>query len=237
MIGLNLLPDVKKEFLKAQRMRNTVISLSIVAMFIAGGITAALALFVYVGQSTAITLAKNDIKKKQATLEGKPEITKYLTIQRQLAALKVLHGSQYKVIYSRLFDFLPQLNPSAPNSVQLSTVKVVSEGTMIEVTGTTQDFHALDTFKNTLEQAKLTYKSGDETKNVSLFSKVTLKSAGLSQQSSSKSAVSFEFELVYSKEAFDPEVTDFQLVVPKLVISDAQNNAPSELFGTSGGSN
>lgn len=236
MIGLNLLPDVKKEFLKAQRMRNTVISFSILSMFVVGGLTVFLALFVYVGQGTAITLAKNDIKTKQATLEGKPEITKYLTIQNQLAALKVLHGDQYKVLYSRLFDYLPQLNPSAPNNVQLGSVKVASDGTTINLSGTTQDFHALDTFKNTLEQAKLTYKSGDETKEVSLFSNVTLKSAGLSQNNSA-SSVSFEFDLTYTPDIFSPSVTGFQLTVPKLVISDAQTNAPSELFGTSGGSN
>jgi len=84
MIGINLLPDVKKEFLKAQRTRNTVISLSILIMFVAGGLTVFLALFVYVGQTTAINVVKGDIDTKQKTLGEKPEITKYLTIQNQL---------------------------------------------------------------------------------------------------------------------------------------------------------
>lgn len=236
MIGLNLLPDVKKEFLTAQRMRNTVISLSILAMFVAGGVTVFLALFVYVGQNTAINLAKSDIDKKQKTLEDKAEITKYLTIQNQLKALKVLHSKDYKLLYSRLFDYLPQLNPTAPSSVQLSLVKVASEGDSISVQGATQDFRALDTFKNTLEKAKLTYKSGTDTVDTDLFSKVVLKSAALSQDSA-KTNVSFEFTLTYNPEIFSPDVTEFQLTVPKLTISDAQNNAPSQLFGNSGGSN
>lgn len=236
MIGLNLLPDIKKEFLKAQRMRNMVISLSILTMLVAGGLTVFLALFVYVGQGAVIEAAKRDITTKQAEFAGKAEVTKYLTIQNQLASLKVLHGVDYKTLYSRLFDYLPQLNPSAPNSVQLGSVTVMNEGTSIAIRGTTQDFHALDTFKNTLENAKLTYKSDNETKDVNLFSDVVLKSASLVQESS-KSGVTFEFNLTYAAEIFSPELKDFQLTVPKLTISDAQNNAPSELFGGNGGSN
>lgn len=236
MIGLNLLPDVKKEFLKAQRMRNTVISLSILAMLIAGGLTVFLALFVYVGQSAAIATVKSDINKKQSTLENKPEITKYLTIQNQLVALKVLHSKDYKILYSRLLDYLPQLNPAAPNNVQLGSVAITTDGTTITIQGSAQDFHAVDTFKNTLEQAKLTYKADSDTKNVALFSGVILKSASLTQDNG-KSNVTFEFDLTYSPEIFSPDVTDFQLTVPKLTISDAQTNAPNELFSSTGGSN
>lgn len=236
MIGLNLLPDVKKEFIKAQRTRNTVISISIVSMFIAGGLTVFLALFVYVGQSTAINAVKGDIDKKQATLENKTEITKYLTIQNQLASLKVLEGKEYRILYSRLFDYLLQLNPAAPNSVQLGSLKVLTDGDSIDVQGTTSDFHALDTFKNTLEKSTLSYGSGVDSKQVPLFSKVNLKTASLTQ-SNSRAFVAFEFELTYSPEVFSPEITQFQLTVPKLTISDSQTNAPSELFGTNGGAN
>lgn len=236
MIGLNLLPDVKKEFLKAQRTRNTVIGISILSIFIAGGLTVFLALFVYVGQSTAITAVKGDIAKKQKTLEGKTEITKYLTIQNQLKSLKVLHSKDYKVLYSRLLDYLPQLNPSAPNNVQLGSVKVMTEGASIGIQGTTQDFHAIDTFKSTLENARFSYKSGNDTVEVALFSEVILSSAALSRDNNNRSNVAFEFELTYSSEIFSPEVKEFQLIVPKLTISDAQNNAPSELF-SNGGSN
>ncbi len=236
MIGINLLPDVKKEFLKAQRTRNTVISISIITMFVAGGLTVFLALFVYVGQTTAINVVKGDIDTKQKTLEEKPEITKYLTIQNQLAALKILHGPDYKILYSRLFNYLLQLNPASPNNVQLGSARITRDSTLITIQGTTQDFHALDTFKNTLEQAKLKYPDGDETKEIALFSQVILKSAALIQ-SDTGSGVSFEFDLTYTPDIFSPDIIDYQLTVPKLTISDAQNNAPSELFGTSGGSN
>lgn len=234
MIGLNLLPDVKKEFIKAQRTRNMVISFSILSMLIVGGLTVFLALFVYVAQNQAIGMVKDDINKNQKTLEGKPEINKYLTIQNQLAQLQTLHDKDHKEIYSRIFDYLVKLNPAAPYSVGLGSVKVMKDTNIIDIEGstTTPQMQSLDVFKNTLEKATLTYTVDGEKKEVPLFSEVVLKSASLSQSGNNR-GVSFEFELTYSSEAFWPNVKDVVLSVPKQAISDAQNNAPSELFNGS----
>lgn len=229
MIGLNLLPDIKKEFIAAQRTRNFVISLSILAVIIAGGLTVFLALFVYVGQSTAIGLQKDSINKNHAELASKPEIEKYLTIQSQLEALNSLHGGDNKSIYSRIFDYLVKLNPAEPHSVSLSSVKVNKEGYVIEMQGTTSDFRSLDVFKNTLEKAVIQYSANDENYEKPLFSEVNLKTASLSD-SAGRISVSFEFGLVYAPEAFSVDVSNIQLVVPKQVVSDSQNNAPSAIF-------
>lgn len=233
MIGINLLPDVKKEFIKAQRNRNTVISLSILSMFIVGGLTVFLALFVYLGQGAAILFINNDIDKKQETLAGKTEISKYLTIQNQLSALRILHDDTHKILYGRLLDYLPQLNPVAPNNIHLASVDVMNDDKLITIIGSTQDFRALDTFKNTLELAKITYADGDETREVEIFSEVSLETAALSQTENG-SVVSFKFNLTYSSEIFSPSITSYQLIVPKLTISDAQSNAPSQLFTSNG---
>ncbi len=234
MIGLNLLPDVKKEFLKAQRTRNMVISFSILAMLIAGGLSAFLAVYVYIGQGKAIDLVKQDIAKNQTTLQNKPEINKYLTIQSQLSALQSLHDKDHQVIYSRIFDYLVKLSPAAPYGVALGSVKISNDTATIDMQGSTnsQQLQSLDVFKNTLEKAKLSYTVDGKTTEVSLFSSVVLKSAALTQDSGAK-GVSFEFELVYTPEAFWPGVTNIELIVPKQTVSDAQNNAPSEIFNGS----
>lgn len=234
MIGLNLLPDVKKEFIKAQRTRNTVISVAIIAMLISGGVTTALALFVYVGQNAAMGLQNASIADNQKKLEAKPEISKYLTIQNQLDALATLHDKDHKAIYSRLFDYVIKLNPAAPYSVSLGSAKIAKDGTTLSLQGSTKDFKSLDVFKNTLEKAKLTYKLDSQTQDAQLFSTVTLKSAALSD-TSGKTIVAFEFDLVYAVEAFRPDITEVQLVVPKQTISNAEDNAPTELFSTQGG--
>lgn len=229
MIGINLLPDVKKEFIKAQRTRNTVISLSIVSMIFVVGLTALLALMVYAWQGTMIGMIKSDITKKQNTLVAKPEIEKYLTVQNQLDMLKALHDEKHKIVYSRLLDFFPLLNPAAPNNVGLSSVKIKQSDMSINLQGNTSSFQGVTTFKNTLENAKVLYKIDGEQKEVNLFTSVTLKSASLGQNNG-RSNASFEFVVIYSPEVFGPNATEIQLNVPKLTISDSQSNAPNELF-------
>lgn len=233
MIGINLLPDLKKEFIKAQRTRNTVISLSILAMIFVAGLTALLALIVYVWQGTMIGMIKSDITKKQSSLAAKPEIEKYLTIQNQLDGLKSLHDDKHKIVYSRLLDFFPLLNPAAPNNVGISSVKIKQDDTSINLQGSTANFQGVTTFKNTLENAKVMYKVKGEQKETNLFTDVTLKSASLGQ-SNGKSTAAFEFIVKYSPEVFSPDVTEIQLNVPKLTISDSQTNAPNELFKDTG---
>lgn len=231
MIGLNLLPDVKKEFLKAQRTRNVVIGSSAIAILAVLGITAFLALFVYVGQNAALGLQNKGITEKHQDLSKKPEIEKYLTIQKQLDALKQLHDKDHKVIYSRLFGYLQILNPAAPYSVSLGTLKITQVDKTLSLQGSADNFKSLDVFKNTLEKAKLTYKLKDNTEVTALFSTVTIKSAALTD-SSGKTIVNFEFILEYAVEAFRPDVTDTQLSVEKQTVSDAQNNAPTAIFNS-----
>lgn len=232
MIGLNLLPDVKKEYLKAQRTRNFVIGISIISMFVVGGITVFLGLFVYIGQNTLIGHVNDLIDDNQSKLESKEEIGKYLTVQNQLNQLAVLHSADYKSIDSRLFDFLIQLNPAAPNNVAISTAKLAQKETTLSLAGSTADFNSLNVFKSTLENATITYTlDGEVHEGIPLFTTVTVKTAALSQGGSTE-GVSFEFSLVYSKEAFRPDVTDVKLTVPKLTISDSESNSPQQLFNT-----
>lgn len=236
MIGLNLLPDVKKEFIKAQRTRNTVISLSILTMAAVGGATVVLALFVYVAQNAMITLKNNEITSRQSKLTSQPEVGKYLTIQHQLDALKYLHDADHKILYSRLLDYLPQLNPAPPYSVSIGSIKIAQKETSLDIQGNSADFKGMETFKNTLENATISYKDGDSSKEFKLFSNVTIKSATLSTENT-KVYVSFEFIVTYAKEAFSPNTTEVKLNVPKLTISDSKTNAPSEIFNDNGGSN
>lgn len=226
MIGLNLLPDVKKEFMSAQRTRNFVISLSIVGMVVAIGVVVLLALVVHVGQETAINLQKDSIKKNQSELESKPEIEKYLTIQNQLKSLGVLHDQEHKFVYSRFFVYMVNLNPAEPNSVNLGNMKVASDTKTISLQGTTASFSGLNVFKSTLERAILKYRVEETDYEKPLFSEVTLKSAALSEVNNS-SVVSFEFNLTYTPEAFQPNVTNPQLIIPRITISDSEQNAPN----------
>jgi len=112
MIEINLIPDVKRELLRAQRARTTVISAAIVISIVAGAVVAALALYVYGVQTVRGALLDNQIKDGAAKLSKVEDLSKILTIQNQLSRISELNSQ--KNIDSRLFDVLAAVIPPRP---------------------------------------------------------------------------------------------------------------------------
>jgi len=130
MIEVNLIPDVKREYLHAQRVRNTVISVSmLVAAAAAGGGGALGSLQFASGQ------ADNSIKSKYKELSDKPDINDLLTIQNQLTQIDMI--SSNRGVNSRIFDTLSAVNPQAPNNVTMSTVRYNASEKTITIEGST----------------------------------------------------------------------------------------------------
>ena len=166
MISINLLPDVKKELLRIRRERNLVVSISILAV---GGSIAALVVLggILGGLNIAKVVMENGINKNKATINSAIEdkqLNEYLTIQNQLAQINDLKSQQ--LVYSRIMDYLVELNPASPNNAELSTVSLeMSDGAVAAtLEGKTQDFEALNVYKTTLASAELVYeeKSKDD---------------------------------------------------------------------------
>lgn len=175
MISINLLPDVKKDLLKVRRERNMVVSISIIAVGISVGILAILG--IWMGSLAVIKAsAEGRIKQAESTIEAaksNDQLDRYLTIQNQLAQIDGLKSTQ--PIYSRIMDYLIQLNPAYPNNVLLSSVQLISsssaENETGEITmtmdGTVSNFASLDVYKNTLVNAQIIYESKDEAASTS----------------------------------------------------------------------
>lgn len=175
MISINLLPDVKKDLLKVRRERNMVVSISIIAVGISVGILAILG--IWMGSLAVIKAsAEGRIKQAESTIEAaksNDQLDQYLTIQNQLAQIDGLKSTQ--PIYSRIMDYLIQLNPAYPNNVLLSSVQLISsssaENETGEITmtmdGTVSNFASLDVYKNTLVNAQIIYESKDEAASTS----------------------------------------------------------------------
>ena len=227
MIQLNLLPDLKKAFLHAQRARNRVIGFAILGCVIAVGATALAAFYVYAVQTVQINLVNGDIKKKTSDLQNTKDIDKYLTIQNQLAALPDLHGK--KNVYSRFFGFLPVLNPGAPNNVTLTNFEVGDTDTLITFIGKAPTFESLNVFKDTLAHATVTYQlSGSSDKTTeNLLSDVTVESSGLGQDGANK-VVSFTIKAHYNQAALKVGSTSVAVSVPN--IQTSANQTPSVVF-------
>jgi DNA-binding helix-hairpin-helix protein with protein kinase domain len=112
MIQINLIPDVKREFIHAQKMRRATISISILVGIAAVGIIIALAL-VLGSQAIYQATLSSSIDSEYKKLSGTENINTALTIQNQLQTVSSLNGK--KSIDSRLLDVLAAINPAAPN--------------------------------------------------------------------------------------------------------------------------
>ena len=124
MIEINLVPDVKQEFIKAQRVRSLVVSLAIITGIVALGIVLLLGAWVFGVQAARGALSDKTIKEESAKLASVEDLESTLTIQSQLEMLPGLHES--KKIDSRVFDVLATINPPDPNNVTISKLIVDS---------------------------------------------------------------------------------------------------------------
>lgn len=161
MLTLNLLPDVKKNLIRAKRERNLVMFISMVSM-IASGVIIFILLATWGSLKIVAETTKSDINKNRHIIEKArqdKQLNKYLTIQNQLKQLTGLKDKQS--VYSRLNNYLSGLNPDRPNNASIRTVTISSaesgDGITMRIEGYTSTFASLDVYKNTLINADLIY--------------------------------------------------------------------------------
>jgi len=230
MIQLNLLPDVKKEFLRAESARRKTIAIAILVTIIAVGLTAVTAIYVYAIQNVILFAQTQDIKNKSTELSKVQDIDKYLTIQNQLGELTGLHNGKNN--YSRLLDFLPRLNPAPPQNITLSTLDVSTEPATLTFKGRLADYNSLTTFKDTLTNATLTYRApgaGEDTTG-KLFSEITIQSASY-DKTTKTGGVSFSITAAYDPAVFKQENANVVVTVPNKETTGSVVGAPQAIFG------
>lgn len=234
MIQLNLLPDVKLLYMKAQRQRRLVLSASIL---ITGGAVVLLLLTLSVNglQKKHINDLTKDIAKENSELQNKPNINKILTVQNQLESLTALHDQEPAA--ARLFDYLNQVTP---DSTSITTFNIDFNAGTATITGTADTLSNVNKYVDTLKF--ITYTTNENSKPTPVFSNVVLSSFGLNTGTKDASqAASFTITLSYDKTIFDitKKVT---LKVPSATTTRSQVSQPSDLFkptptpSTSGGS-
>lgn len=225
MIQLNLLPDLKKEFIKAQKTKGLVITVAVLTTVGAVGLSALLFLYVTFGQQLQIGLATDSIEKKSNELASISDINQYLTIQNQLASITSLHDG--KGAYSRLFSFLNVLNPSPPNNINLNNSQLVTTDKTVLFVGTTGSFESLNVFVDTLKNAQVSYKAigeGDPVKEP-MFPQVLIQDSGLAKVNNN-TLVSFTVKATYGDPVFDARHTDVVVEVPSITTTQSVTGAP-----------
>lgn len=222
MIQLNLLPDVKLLYIKAQRQRRLVMSVSVLVT--GGAILLLVLLLSFNGlQKKHLNDLTKDITKENSQLQGKPNITKVLTVQNQLESLTALHEA--KPAAGRLFTYLNQVTPA---SVNITTFTIDFTQDTATITGTSDSLSNVNKYVDTLKV--ITYTTDGSSKPVPVFSNVVLSSFGLNTGSKDVTqAASFTITLSYDKTIFD-NTQKVELTVPSATTTRSEVSQPSDLF-------
>lgn len=224
MLQLNLLPDVKQDYIKAERSKRLVLSVSVIVA--ASSIGLLLLLFSADRlQRKHIGDLSDDIKTKTAELQKKPQIAKILTVQNQLNSLTGLHKDKPAV--SRLAQYLNQVTPT---QADISNIKIDFTAQKITITGGADDLSSVNKFIDTLKYT--TYRTDKNDANKA-FSGVVLTSFDVNSTKTGATGgtkpISYAIDLAYEKDIFD-STQKIELVVPNLTTTRASVDQPTDLF-------
>lgn len=217
MTQFNLLPDVKLEYLRTQRLQRLVVSVSILAGAVALVVFLIMVLTVDVWQKKTISDLKGDIKTSSKQLQDTPGLNKILTIQNQLGALGSLHDA--KPVTPRLFGFLSQVTPT---DVTISNMSTDFTAYTMSISGDAPSLDAVNTFVDSLKFTKYTVTgSSDKTP---AFSDVVLATF-----SRDNSGAKYNITLTYDPKIFST-ASEVQLVVPDIISTRSVTEQPTVLF-------
>jgi Tfp pilus assembly protein PilN len=232
MIRLNMLPDVKREYLHARRLESKVVAGALLLSAIAIGLVVLIALYVYGAQTLQKNGLTSKINSQMSELKEIKDIDKYVTIQNQLGSISSLH--EKKLLYSRLFTILPKLNPAAPHNVKITNLTVDSAENTIMFEGETSSFTALETFRDTLKNARLLFNTNEsETmKDEGLFSSVVIDTQAIGKATNGATVVTFKLTTSVNTGVFARTTKSYDVTVPNKETTQSKEDAP-DVFGKS----
>lgn len=223
MIQLNLLPDVKLQYIKAQRMRAMVLSSAII---IAIGAVALLVMLIMVGglQKKHISDLNDDIKKDTTTLEKKQDIAKILTVQNQLQSLTQLH--EQKPVVANMFRYLNQITPT---DASISDFRIDFTTQAVSINGTAGSLSAVNKYVDTIKYTKFVVDGQSDEKPA--FKDVVLTGFGLSGSGKKGHNASYSITFLYDPAIFAATSKDgtnkVELSVPNLTTTRASLDQPA----------
>lgn len=216
MIQLNLLPDVKLQYLKAKRTQSLVMSVATIVILASAALMALLIGTVDVFQKKNISDLNHDIDTYTRQLQGTSDLNKVLTVQNQLNALPALHNQ--KAVASRLFGFLKQLTPAAAS---ISDLNIDYAQHTMAITGSAKSLDIVNTYVDTI---KFTTFQKTDSSSANAFSTVVL-----SQFSRNNSGASYTITLTFDPAIFD-NARDVTLKVPNIISTRSATEQPTDLF-------
>lgn len=218
MIQFNLLPDIKQQYLKAQRQKHLVVFISTIASAVSIGIFVILFLVVQVWQRQSINDLNSDIKTYSNELKNTEDLDKILTVQNQLKSLPGLHDE--KAVSSRTFGYITQLTPQ---SASISKLELNFDENKLTISGSADALSTVNAYVDTLKFTKYTT-NDDQPQTNSAFSSVVLSAFGRTATETTYTITATFDPVIFSQQQ---EVT---LTVPKITSTRSVTEQPSDLF-------
>lgn len=230
MIQFNLLPDVKIEYIKARRLKRTVVLSSVMIGASALALFILFFMIVNVFQKVHLNNLDKDIKENKKILQDKPDLSKILTIQNQLNSLPDLHKN--KPVASRLFGYIQQLTPQ---QASISSLKVNFDDQTMTITGNADSLAIVNTFVDTLKFTNFSYQaeSGDGTAPSTTtglaFNSVVLSQFGVSGKEAKSKSATYSIQMKFDPVIFSAS-QDVKLVVASKVTTRSETEKPNAIF-------
>ena len=126
---ISLVPEVKRNMVKAMKFRNILLFCCIVLMAVSGGVVMVM-VTVWEGQNITMSGQDSRMKAMSDKLNNYGSLSEFLTIQKQLKQLNQI--SDNKKVLSRVFPVLSVILPEGPDTISLSELTVnLDENTLI----------------------------------------------------------------------------------------------------------
>lgn len=217
MIQFNLLPDVKLQYIKTQRLQRLIVSICIIASVAALALFLAMILVVDLWQHRSINDLTSKIQTASAQLQSTKNLNKVLTVQNQLNSLDSLHSQKPEA--KRLFGYL---YTATPDKVTISDMTVDFSAHTMTITGAAPTLKNVNTFVDSLKFTM--YKAGTDDTTQHAFSDVVLSSFGRNEQ-----GASYTIDLNFDSVIFD-NTKDIKLIVPDRITTRSIVDSPNVLF-------
>jgi len=211
MIQFNLLPDVKKEYIKAKRTKRLIISASFIAGVSSIVLVVLMFSFVKFAQQKNIDDLTNDIESEIAVVNSVEDINEILTIQNQLNTLPGLHEGKPEA--SRVFALLSSVTPA---NVSIGSVDLDIENSRLKIQGSASSLALVNQYADTLKFA--TYKTND-TSEGKPFTKV------ITQSARSDESTSYTISMDFDSVLFDNTIV-VEIIVPNTVTTRSTLGQP-----------
>lgn len=158
---ISLVPEVKRNMIKAMKFRNILLFCCIVLMAVSGGIVMVM-VTVWEGQNITMSGQDSRMKVMADKLNNYDSLPELLTIQKQLSQINQVIDN--KKVLSRVFPVLSVILPEGPDTISLSELTVnLDENTLIfdaqadAKVSPYIDYRVLESFKKGISLMKYDY--------------------------------------------------------------------------------